>query len=49
MRNIMFKPNAWDKIRTYVAENKLKAALEAEIQQKMVIETINVSSREKMA
>jgi len=35
----MSKPNVWDKIMAYVAENKLNAAKEAKILQKEVIET----------
>jgi len=34
----MSEPNVWDKITAYVAENKQKAALEAEIQQKEAVE-----------
>jgi len=36
----MSKPNVWDKITAYVAENKFKAAKEAEILHKEVIETL---------
>jgi len=31
---MMSKPNVWDRITAYVAENKLKAAKEAEVLQK---------------
>jgi hypothetical protein len=36
----MSKPNFWDKITTYVAENKFNTAKEAEISQKEVIEIL---------
>jgi len=36
----MSKPNVWDKITAYVAENKFKATKEAEILHKEVIETL---------
>jgi len=36
----MSKPNFWDKITAYVAENKLNTAKEAEILQKEVVETL---------
>ena len=36
----MSKPNVWDKITAYVAENKLKAAKAAEVLQKEVIKTL---------
>ena len=36
----MSKPNFWDKITAYVAENKLNTAQEAEILQKEVVETL---------
>jgi hypothetical protein len=36
----MTKPNFWDKITAYVAENQLNTAKEAEILQKVVIETL---------
>jgi len=37
----MSDPNLWDKITTYVAETKEKAALEAEIKQEEYIKIIN--------
>jgi len=35
---MMTEANIWDKITTYVAENREKAALEAEIEQEVLIE-----------
>jgi len=37
---IMSEQDAWNRITTYLAENKIKKALEAKLQQKMVIRTI---------
>jgi len=34
---IMFEQDAWNKITAYLAENKINKALEAKLQQKMVI------------
>lgn len=36
----MMKPSTWDKITAYVAENKLKSAKEAEINEKATIEVV---------
>jgi len=36
----MSKPNFWDKITAYMAENKLNTAKEAKILQKEVVETL---------
>ena len=41
MKMIMSEQDAWNKITAYVAENKMKKTLEAELQQKMVVETID--------
>jgi len=35
---MMTEANIWDKITTYVAENREKTALEAEIEQEVLIE-----------
>jgi len=53
----MSEQEAWNKIQAYVAENKIKLAIEAELQQEMVIgtiekngvETINEEPEEIMA
>jgi len=43
----MYEPNVSKKITAYVAENKQKAVLEAEIQQKEIVENItdNLSAK----
>jgi len=49
MKIKMSEPSAWAKITAYVGENKRKAALEAEMQQKMVVETNNIDPSENLA
>jgi len=36
----MYEQDAWNRVTTYLAENKIKKSLEVELQQKMVIGTI---------